>query len=145
VSIERAALLAAYRPMLAPLVRRIRRRRAGVEVAAYVVTLMEPTGYLLAVALQGRYGEPDPDAIVRYVLEAERPHAPVLFGVTSRAVLARLLDGLSPRLSEIAAQLRRRGPARLLTPALVAASGAAELVPLDPDPPAPTSTVLNPK
>jgi hypothetical protein len=139
VSLDRATLLAAYRPTLARLIRGAGGERIRAEVAAYVVTLMGPTGYLLAVALQGRYGRPDPDAILRCALEAEHPYAPVLFGVTSRAMLARLLDGLSPRLSEIAAELRRPRTSPPRISALVAASGVAKIVALDLDIEVPSS------
>jgi hypothetical protein len=139
VSLDRATLLAAYRPTLAQLVRRADRERAGVEIAMYVVALMRPTGYLLAVALQERYGRPDPDALLRRALEAEHPYAPVLLGVISRAMLAQLLDGISPRLTQIAAELRRLRVPRPRVPTLVAVSGIAEIVALDPDVPAPPS------
>jgi hypothetical protein len=126
--VDRATLLAAYRPTLEGAIRHAGKGRLGSDLAAYLVTLRAPTGYMLAVAVQRRYGRPDPDRILRLSLESERRQAPILFGVTSRRTLAELLEDLPPRLCAIAAELRQGEGLASSIPVLVAASGGAELV-----------------
>lgn len=133
MSLDRATLLATCRPTLARLLHRADQGRLGPYLAAYVISVCEPTGYMVALALQRRYGRPDPDSLLRLWLEADRPQPPILFGVTSRRILAELLEDLSPRLGELAAELRRAGRSRSSAPVLVAASGGAEIVPIDLD------------
>ncbi|MCC6558893.1 MAG: hypothetical protein IT372_38685 [Polyangiaceae bacterium] len=130
MSAEREALLEAFRPVLVELLRRADRGRLGEDLAAYVVTLAEPTGYLLALAIERRYGRPEPDRVLRRALEAEVPRRPVLFGVMARGGLAGLLDGLSPRFSELGAELLRAEVSHSGGVVLVAAAGGAEVVPL---------------
>jgi len=129
--VDRATLLAAYRSMLEGAIRHTGKGRLGTDLAAYLVTLRAPTGYMLAVAVQRRYGQPDPDRILRLSLESDRRQIPVLFGVTSRQTLAELLEELPPRPRAIAEELRRGEGSASSIPVLVAASGGAELVRLD--------------
>jgi hypothetical protein len=131
--VERASLLAAYRPALSRLVPSGAYAVPGGVLAAYVVILAEPTGYLLALGLRRRYGKPDPDAMLRAALQSERPFLPILAGVLAAGLLADLLATLSPNLVELAAVLRRASATaeslRSL-PVLVAAGGGAEIVQL---------------
>jgi hypothetical protein len=129
--VDRATLLAAYRSTLERAIRQAGKGRLGTDLAAYLVTLRAPTGYMLAVAVQRRYGQPDPDRILRHSLESDRRRVPVLFGVTSRQTLAELLEELPPRLRAIAEELRRDEGSASAIPVLVGASGGAELVRLE--------------
>jgi hypothetical protein len=128
---ERVLLLAAYRPALSHLALCGAHGVPGGALAAYVVTLVEPTGYLLALGLRRRYGKPDPDAMLRAALQSERPYFPILAGALAASSLADLLATLSPNLVELAGVLRRAMATEELPrplPVLVAAGGGTEIV-----------------
>lgn len=101
--IARVELLAEYRPVLARLLEEARQSLPDEVLVGYVAKVLEPNGFMLAVGLQHRYGEPDPEEIVRRALQCELTAPPVLAGIVPRDAFAELLSMLTPSLSELAA------------------------------------------
>lgn len=127
----RVELLAAYRPVLERLLREARQSRLEGALAGYVAMLLEPSGYILAVGLQRRYGEPNPEELLRQSLEGELTSAPVLAGIVLQDALAELLAELTPNLIELVPQLGDPGAPREPAPplrVLVAAGRGAEIL-----------------
>lgn len=123
---ERAELLATYRPALARLVREAAHEGASASLAAYVLSLREPTGYLIALGLQQRNRALDPEPVLRRALNAGE-RTPVLAGVLSRSALAELLRSLAPATEEMADELERSAPGGSVR-VLVAAGGRGEFL-----------------
>lgn len=128
---DRAGLLAAHRPVIEHLLRDPTREQSAGALCGYVVTLTEPTGYLIAVGLAQRHGELDPDPVIRAAVNAGAC-APILIGIVARAALAAVLVGLAPATRQIALALEapdaspEQDAARALR-VVVAAGGGAEL------------------
>jgi hypothetical protein len=124
----RAQMLATYHPALQRLLRSAKRANPGGLLSAYVLRVIEPTGYLIASTLQQRYGEPDPQRAIR---DSAGPGGiePVLVGVLPRATLVEVLGPLAPATRPLAVALEqapRGGPLQVV----VAAFGGAEILPL---------------
>ncbi|AUX25224.1 hypothetical protein SOCEGT47_057680 [Sorangium cellulosum] len=123
---ERAELLAIYRPALARLLREAAREGAGASLAAYVLSLREPTGYLIALGLQQRNRAIEPERVLRRALSTGE-RTPVLAGVLARSALAELLRSLAPATEEMADELERSAPDGMVR-VLVAAGGRGEFL-----------------
>lgn len=125
---SRARVLATYQPAIEHLLRSARRANPGEVLSAYVLRVIEPTGYLIASTLQQRHGEPDPQRVIRDSVGAGGIE-PVLVGVLPRATLIEVLGPLSPATRSLAVALERAprgGPLQVV----VAAFGGAEVFPL---------------
>lgn len=132
--LARRGLLAAWRPVLARLLEDGRRGLPGEALVGWLVTVREPSGYLIAAGLQRRFGHRSPEEILLPALAGQTPPEALLAGVGPARELAELLGDLArpaPGLAGLAAGLRAGGPpgARQL-PVIVAACGGAELYPL---------------
>jgi len=140
---DRAALLAELSPTLAALHEEARRCQPGEPLAGWLLTVREPSGYMLAAGLQRRFGRPSPEEILLPALQGRTPPRALLVGVGRARALAEVLEGLTPHLSALAPALRRVEPPGAPSaplPIVVAACGAAELLHL-PVPSATTSTL----
>lgn len=123
--LARRGLLAAWRPALARLLEEGRRALPGEALVGWLVTVREPSGYLLAAGLQRRFGHRSPEEILLPALAGETPPEALLAGVGPARELVELLGELSPNLAALAARLRDGDPPRVI----VAACGGAELYP----------------
>ncbi|EYF01172.1 hypothetical protein [Chondromyces apiculatus] len=127
---ERITLLTAQRPALLRLVQEARQGHPDEDLAAYLATVREPSGYLLAVALKRRFGHPDPETVLRHALLGQGPSHAFVAGITTATTLAEVLGTLSPNLVTLSDQLRGTHPPDAPgTPlrVLVAARGGAEI------------------
>ncbi|WP_437332988.1 hypothetical protein [Sorangium sp. So ce394] len=123
---ERAELLDEHRPELGRLLRSMPPRRSAVaSLSGYLLSLREPTGYLIAIGLQERDPDLEPERTLRSAL-ASGVRAPVLAGVMSRSALAEIIAPLSPVTQAVAADMKRAVPSGTLR-VVVAAAGGAEL------------------
>ncbi|WP_437324270.1 hypothetical protein [Sorangium sp. So ce381] len=123
---ERAELLADHRPELARLLQRLpARSSASSPLAGYLLSLREPTGYLIAIGLQQRDPALEPERVLRSALAAGE-RAPMLVGVMARSAMAEIIAPLAPVTRAVAARLKRPAPSGTLR-VVVAAAGGAEL------------------
>ncbi|WP_437808813.1 hypothetical protein [Sorangium sp. So ce1078] len=123
---ERAELLDDHRPELGRLLRGLPPRGAAVaSLSGYLLSLREPTGYLVAIGLQERDPDLEPERTLRSAL-ASGVRAPVLAGVMARSALAEIIAPLSPVTRSVAAEMKKAVPSGTLR-VVVAAAGGAEL------------------
>lgn len=123
---ERAELLDEHRPELGRLLRSLPPRGGAIaSLSGYLLSLREPTGYLIAVGLQERDPDLEPERTLRSAL-ASGVRAPVLAGVMPRSALAEIIAPLSPVTRAVAAELKRAVSSGTLR-VVVAAAGGAEL------------------
>ena len=133
----RVALLTEQRPTLSRLLQEARRARPGEALAGYLLTVREPSGYLLVAGLRRRFGHPDPDEILAMALSGEAPRG-LVAGVAPAEVLADILAELSPNLAALADELRGGDPPGAPGSPLrviVAASEGASVITLSMDDP----------
>jgi hypothetical protein len=133
----RTTLLATHRTQLACMLKEAGVHEPAGSLVAYLLAVAEPSGYLIAAALQWRFGEPDPDRVIHVAL-VEATRAPLVAGVIVRSALAETLATLAPAIRPLAVHLQAPDipSARRV---LIAAGGGAELFTLDDPPPAPES------
>ncbi|WP_437903649.1 hypothetical protein WME95_34655 [Sorangium sp. So ce327] len=123
---ERAELLAEHRPELARLLQSLPARgSAPAPLTGYLLSLREPTGYLIAIGLQQRDPALEPERMLRAALAAGE-RAPMLVGVMARSAMAESIAPLAPVTRAVAARLKRPAPSGTLR-VVVAAAGGAEL------------------
>ncbi|AKT42922.1 hypothetical protein [Chondromyces crocatus] len=127
---ERIALLAAERPALLRMIQKARCEQPDKVIVAYLITVREPSGYLLAIALQRRLGHPGPELLLFRALSGHGPPQALMRGVVSATELVALLTDLSPNLSRLAADVpcsESSSPPIDTLSVLVAAGGGAEV------------------
>lgn len=123
---ERAELLAEHRLELARLLRGLPAQSgAPSSLTGYLLSLREPTGYLIAIGLQQRDPDLEPERTLRSALAAGE-RTPILVGMMARSPLAEIIAPLSPVTRAVAARLKRPAPSATLR-VVVAAAGGAEL------------------
>ncbi|WP_437776399.1 hypothetical protein [Sorangium sp. So ce1097] len=123
---ERAEVLEDHGAELARLLRAHPRRSASPSsLAGYLLALREPTGYLVAIGLQQRDPDLQPERTLRVAL-ASGDRAPILAGVMARSALAEIIAPLAPVTRSAAAELRKAVPSGSLR-VLIAAAGGAEV------------------
>ncbi|XXX74197.1 hypothetical protein WMF30_41790 [Sorangium sp. So ce134] len=122
---ERAEVLDEHRPELGRLLRGAPPRSSAASLSGYLLSLREPTGYLIAIGLQERDPDLEPERTLRLAL-ASGVRAPVLAGVMPRAALAEIIAPLSPVTQAVAAEMKKAVPSGTLR-VVVAAAGGAEL------------------
>ncbi|WP_438023636.1 hypothetical protein [Sorangium sp. So ce233] len=123
---ERAEVLEDHRAELGRLLRSHRRRSGAFSsLSGYLLSLREPTGYLVAVGLQQRDPGLQPERTLRSALAAGE-RAPILVGLMGRSALAEIIAPLAPVTRAVAAELRKPVPPGALR-VLVAAAAGAEL------------------
>ncbi|WP_437753238.1 hypothetical protein [Sorangium sp. So ce1389] len=123
---ERAELLDDHRPELARLLRsQPTRSGAAASLSGYLLSLREPTGYLIAIGLQQRDPSLEPERTLRSALAAG-VRAPTLAGVMARSALAEIIAPLAPATRAVAAELKKPVSSGILR-VIVAAAGGAEL------------------
>ncbi|WP_437587040.1 hypothetical protein [Sorangium sp. So ce1000] len=123
---ERVELLADHRPELARLLQSLPARSgAPSSLTGYLLSLREPTGYLIAIGLQQRDPDLEPERTLRSALAAGE-RMPILAGVMARSALAEIIAPLAPVTRALAARLKRPAPSGTLR-VVVAAAGGAEV------------------
>ena len=122
---ERAELLADHGPELARLLRSRPARSGAASLSGYLLSLREPTGYLIAIGLQQRDPNLEPERTLRSALAAG-VRAPTLAGVMARSALAEIIAPLAPVTRAVAAELKKPVSSGTLR-VIVAAAGGAEL------------------
>ncbi|WP_437828236.1 hypothetical protein [Sorangium sp. So ce1153] len=123
---ERAELLDDHRQELARLLRsQPTRSGTAASLSGYLLSLREPTGYLIAIGLQQRDPNLEPERTLRSALAAG-VRAPTLAGVMARSALAEIIAPLAPVTRAVAAELKRPVSSGTLR-VIVAAAGGAEL------------------
>ncbi|WP_437731495.1 hypothetical protein [Sorangium sp. So ce1335] len=123
---ERVEVLEDHRAELARLLRgHPRRSGSPSSLSGYLLSLREPTGYLVAIGLQQRDPGLQPEHTLRVAL-ASGERAPILVGVMARSALADIIAPLAPVTRSVAAELRKAVPAGSVR-VLVAVAGGAEV------------------
>ncbi|XXY52911.1 hypothetical protein WME91_17440 [Sorangium sp. So ce269] len=123
---ERAEVLDDHRSELGRLLRsQPTRSGAAAALSGYLLSLREPTGYLIAIGLQQRDPKLEPERILRSALAAG-VRAPVLTGVMARSALADIIAPLAPVTRAVAAELKKPASSGTVR-VIVAAAGGAEL------------------
>ncbi|XYH95102.1 hypothetical protein ACMHYB_46055 [Sorangium sp. So ce1128] len=121
---EREELLDDHRPELARLLRsQLTRSGATASLSGYLLSLREPTGYLIAIGLQERDPNLEPERALRSAL-ATGVRAPLLTGVMARSALAEIIAPLAPVTRAVAVELKKPVPSGTLRVVVAAASGA---------------------
>ena len=96
----------AYARVVARLYATADHERLGEHVMVYLASLLEPTAYTFALALQKRGSGPNPNEILRKAMERTPASAPVQLGVLGIATLAEIVEAALPHVPRLPDEIR---------------------------------------